>query len=169
MACKQQRLLRRVAACDNLDRLTAKRAELQQKFLQYIFAYFIAPWVRNHSSAAAIAYPAYSVAERWPMVGRIPRLTFDQVVPENCFYIPGVPLLDQKPCKMQAADQVTLTGVAASALKTVMNAEFIELRRNVSGAHCTAIANGHQPAGKLRVIGVYAKADDMQGLSAPTG
>ena len=55
MACKQQRLLWRVAACDNLDRLTAKGAELQQKFLQYIFAYFIARWVSNYSSAAAIA------------------------------------------------------------------------------------------------------------------
>ncbi len=150
MACKQQRLLRRVAAGDNLDSLTAKGAKLQQKFFQCIFAYFIAPWVSNHSSAAAIAYPAHRIAERWPMVGRIPRLTFDQVVPENCFYILRVPLLNQKSRKVHAADQVAIACVPASAFKTVMNAEFIELRRNIAGAYRPPIANGRQSLAKLR-------------------
>src|SRR5690348_10176116 len=154
MACKKQRLFRRVAACDDFDRLAAKGAELQQKFLQCIFTYFIARWVSNYSSAAAIAYPAYCIVERRPVVWRIPWLTFDQVVPENRFYIFRISLLDQKPRKMHPADQVAITGIPASAFKTVMNAEFIELCCNVPGAYGTTLANGHQSPGELRVLGV---------------
>ncbi len=101
------------------------------------------------------------------MVRRIPRLTFDQVVPENRFDVLGVPLLDQKSRKVHAADQVAIACVPASAFKTAMDAEFVELRRDIAGAHRAPIANGRQSLAKLRMLWIYAQADNMQGLPAP--
>src|SRR5579871_5472699 len=100
-------------------------------------------------------------------MGRISGLAFDQIVPEYRFHILGISLLDQETRKVHAADQMTVAGTPAGTFKTAMNAEFVELRRDIAGAHRAPIANGHQPLDKFWMLRIYVKADDMHGLAAP--
>src|SRR6185312_942655 len=98
----------------------------------------------DHGSAATAADPVYCITQRDPLMGSIARFSFYKVFPEYRPYILRVTLLNEKTRKVHAADQLSIPCVPASALKTAVNTEFVELCRNIASACRPALADGAQ-------------------------
>src|SRR6185437_3647684 len=98
---------------------------------------------------------------------RVSRFSLDQVLLEHGFCILGIASLNQKTSEVHASYQLSIPCMTASPLKTAMDAEFIELRGDITSAHRSSVANGYKTLSQLRVVRGYSEADNMQGLISP--
>ncbi len=122
----------------------------------------------DHRHPTAFINPIDSIGQRSPLVRHVTRPAVAEKVLECRWYVLDHALLYEKSRKVGTTNNFRVIGKSFCTFETSADAKPFEHRRNIMGALGASDARCSQSGPQLRISGVYAKAQDVQSLTAPS-
>lgn len=158
--------LRRMAAGNHFDRLTAAFAEFIQHLVHFSGAQFIARRMRHRRLPTGRDNPLNGLLERGPLTGHESGFAAGQELPEGLRESPDITLLDQETCKMRARDDRALSQARGTRISAI-DLFLFQTPSDFFSPPFTELAKTGEPLLQCGVIRVNVESDNMQCLIFP--